>query len=258
MKSWQRLSSSSVVTPGWTYGSIMSSTLAANRPAARILSCSAGDLMVTFMAALSFISGRCSWYKARLFLTTPHACRHNRPGARRFPCFIVCDYRLFGPLARVRRVADWDARRLNPTRSFNDDQRVNATDAGSGRPFWASNPLLEPEDGSVHFRRTKQDPHHQPREDSASVRTGLGLHQGRCRRRRQNIVRGHQTFGPRCRPKGGRALQHALCEPALAGRHAHQFQDHSAVHQAAERIGRDGTERFARSPREERGADAAP
>src|SRR6202051_1783364 len=73
----------------------MSSTLAASRPAARILSCSAGDLMVTFMAALSFISGGCSWYKARLFLTTPHACRHNRPGARRFPCFIVWDYRLF-------------------------------------------------------------------------------------------------------------------------------------------------------------------
>src|SRR6202045_3372388 len=78
MKSWQRLSSSSVVTPGRTNGSIMSSTLAANRPAARILSCSAGDLMVTFMAPLNFISGGCSWYKARLFLTTPHACRHNR------------------------------------------------------------------------------------------------------------------------------------------------------------------------------------
>src|ERR1700730_12401413 len=93
MKSWQRLSSSSVVTPGRTNGSIMSSTLAANRPAARILSCSAGDLMVTFMAALSFISGGRSWYKARLFLTTPHACRDNRPGARRFPSV----WAFFGP-----------------------------------------------------------------------------------------------------------------------------------------------------------------
>src|ERR1700722_1542393 len=82
MKSWQRLSSSSVVAPGWTKGSIMSSTLAARRPASRILSCSAGVLMVTVIAA-DFVSSRRSWYKARLFLTTPHACRHNRPGARR-------------------------------------------------------------------------------------------------------------------------------------------------------------------------------
>src|SRR3978361_1273991 len=61
----------------------MSRTLAARRPAMRILSCSAGDLMVTFILGSDFVSVRCSWYKARLFLTTPHACRHNRLGARR-------------------------------------------------------------------------------------------------------------------------------------------------------------------------------
>src|ERR1700683_715321 len=82
MKSWQRLSNSSVLTPGFTNGSIISITLPASLPAARILSCSAGVLMVTFIKALSFVSRRGSWYKARLFLTTPHACRHNRPGAR--------------------------------------------------------------------------------------------------------------------------------------------------------------------------------
>ncbi len=53
-------------------------------------------------------------------------------------------------------------------------------------------------------------------------------------------------------------LQHALCQPALAGRHAHQFQDHPPVHQAAERTGRNGAERRARPARQERGADAAP
>src|ERR1700732_4785999 len=156
MKSWQRLSSSSGVTPGCTNGSIMSSTLAANRPAARILSCSAGDLMVTFMAALSFISGGCSWYKARLFLTTPHACRHNRPGARRKTWN-------YSPRAYFQALDGLPIGiRGGSTRPGEHyDQRVYATDAGSGRPFWTSNPLLEPEDGSVHFRRTKQNPYHQ-------------------------------------------------------------------------------------------------
>src|SRR6185369_5963980 len=46
MKSWQSLSSSSVVTPGATWEPIMSSTSAARRPATRIFCCSSGDLMV--------------------------------------------------------------------------------------------------------------------------------------------------------------------------------------------------------------------
>src|SRR5882757_4154285 len=52
-----------------------------------------------------FVSNGGSWYKARLFLTTPHACRHNRPGVR------------FGSQG-LSRIADWDTRRLNPTRSI--------------------------------------------------------------------------------------------------------------------------------------------
>src|ERR1700719_1789547 len=36
----------------------------------------------TLAATAGFVSTRGSWYKARLFLTTPHACRHNRLGAR--------------------------------------------------------------------------------------------------------------------------------------------------------------------------------
>ena len=58
-------------------------------------------------------------------------------------------------------------------------RRVHATDAGSGRPFRTPDPLLEPEDGPFHLRRTQQDPHHQSREDAAPVRRRGELHQER-------------------------------------------------------------------------------
>ena len=58
------------------------------------------------------------------------------------------------------------------TKEISYAQRVNATDAGSGRPFRTSDPLLEPQDGPVHLRGTQPDPHHQPREDAAAVRGG--------------------------------------------------------------------------------------
>ncbi len=38
----------------------------------------------------------------------------------------------------------------------------HAPDAGSRRPFRPPDPLLEPQDGAVHLRRPRQDPHHQP------------------------------------------------------------------------------------------------
>src|ERR1700692_1076040 len=135
----------------------MSSTLAASRPAARILSCSAGVLMVTVIGRADFVSNRCSWYKARLFLTTPHACRHSRLGVQRHHMELRPQAAGF---KWRRRISDWDTRRLNPTRSIYD-QRVYATNAGSGRPFRTPDPLLEPQDGSVHLRRTKPDPPHQ-------------------------------------------------------------------------------------------------
>ena len=46
---------------------------------------------------------------------------------------------------------------------------------------------------------------------------------------------------------GGRALRHALRQPSLARRHAHEFQDRAPVDQAPRRARRDGGERHARS-----------
>ncbi len=49
----------------------------------------------------------------------------------------------------------------------------------------------------------------------------------RGRRRRHGAVRRHQALGARCRSRRKPSAQrHALRQPALAGRHAHQFQDH--------------------------------
>ena len=57
-------------------------------------------------------------------------------------------------------------------------RRVHATDAGGGCPFRTSDPLLEPEDGPLHLRRTQPNPHHQPREDAADVRGGANFVKG--------------------------------------------------------------------------------
>src|SRR5690606_14732677 len=52
MWSWQMRSSSSVVTPGFTYGVIISNTSAARRPATRIFSISSGVLRCRVMAGI--------------------------------------------------------------------------------------------------------------------------------------------------------------------------------------------------------------
>ena len=54
------------------------------------------------------------------------------------------------------------------------------------------------------------------------------------------------------------ALRHALRQPALAGRHAHQLQDHPPVDQAPARARGAARLRRARAPQQERSADAAP
>ncbi len=68
----------------------------------------------------------------------------------------------------------------------------------------------------------------------------------RGRRRRQGAVRRHQALGARRDAEGSRPLRHALRQPALARRHAHQLQDHPPVDQAPEGARGDG-DRAARS-----------
>src|SRR5690606_36357658 len=60
MYSWQMASSSAVVTPGTTWGPIMSSTSAVRRPATRILAISSGVLSRTAMAFSPCKRGHCT------------------------------------------------------------------------------------------------------------------------------------------------------------------------------------------------------
>ena len=48
-------------------------------------------------------------------------------------------------------------------------------------------------------------------------------------------VRRHQALGARSREAGSRALRHAVRQPSLAWRHAHEFQDHARLDQAPAR-----------------------
>ncbi|VVD29050.1 protein of unknown function [Paraburkholderia dioscoreae] len=57
--------------------------------------------------------------------------------------------------------------RPNPRGDFHGS--YHASNAGSRCPLRSPNALLEPEDGSVHFRSSQQDSHHQPRKDAADV-----------------------------------------------------------------------------------------
>src|SRR5215471_16849615 len=173
----------------------MSSKSAARRPADRILFCSSAVLMLIVIepsspsgaaggvsgAKLTFakftvgvvrigvLIGPGQYRKQRLdrrrthvikraffWQRKPHTHRHVRPGASQ------------GGLSHRTRLSYGMRGGSTPTIWSIYAQRVHATDAGSGCPFRTSNSLLEPEDGSLHFRRTQPYSYHQPREDPAA------------------------------------------------------------------------------------------
>ena len=86
----------------------------------------------------------------------------------------------------------------------------HAPDARSRRPFRPPDPLLESQDGAVHLRRARQDPHHQPRKDAAAVHRRDELHLGARAEARHHPVRRHQALGARRDEGRSRALRHAV------------------------------------------------
>ncbi len=130
----------------------------------------------------------------------------------------------------------------------------HARHARCRRAFRSSDPFLEPQDESLHLRRPEQDPHHQSRED----RSGLQRRAQRAAQHgvpgQEDPVRGHQARGCGHHPRAGNPGRHALRGPALAGRHAHQLQDHPSVDQAAPGPGDPGCRRHLRAAHQARGA----
>src|SRR5690606_28531454 len=197
MWSWQMRSSSSVVTPGFTCGATTWSTSAAMRPATRIFSISSGVLRVIAIRALSPTGG--CYCTPRAGDVKSDGCASARRPRRASPANThLLHYPVPGCLregVRPRRqrggptpepLPAGHARGSRPTlyggrfhclESSNAPDH-HAPDAGSRRPLRPPDPLLEPEDGPVHLRCPRQDPHHQPREDGSAVQRRDELHLG--------------------------------------------------------------------------------
>ena len=91
--------------------------------------------------------------------------------------------------------------------------------------FRPPDPPLEPEDEALHLRRAQRHLHHRSQPDPGAGGRRLLLREGSRRRRWRDPVRRHEEADPG--PRGGvrRGVRHALREPALARRHAHQLPD---------------------------------
>ena len=79
------------------------------------------------------------------------------------------------------------------------------------------------------------------------------LRLGRRGQGRLGALHRHQEAGPGRRPRGGLPLRPVLRDQPLAGRHAHQLQDHQDRHRAAQDAGEDEGGRHLRPPPQEGG-----
>ena len=137
--------------------------------------------------------------------------------------------------------------------------RHHAPAPGERRPLRAPDPSLEPQDAPSHLHRAQRHLHRRPDADADLHRQGLRVRQADRRPRRHRAVRRHQEAGPGVDPGAGHPRGHALREPALAGRHAHQPADGLRAREPpqgarADRLRRCGLLR----PHQEGAADDAP
>ena len=93
------------------------------------------------------------------------------------------------------------------------------------RPLRASDPPLEPEDEAIHLHRAQRHLHHRPAAVADLHRPRVRVRQGDRRPRRHGAVRRHQEAGAGSDRRAGHPRRHALRQPALARRHAHQLPD---------------------------------
>src|SRR5690606_41152193 len=147
--------------------------------------------------------------------------------------------------AQVRRgvrqaIAEADDlhRVLDPT--LGEYYVLDARNAGSRSSLRSPDPLLEPEDDSLHLRPTKQDSHRQPRAERCQVSGSTEVSASAGCPWWQGPVRRHQARSSRARRPGSRALRHALCRQPSAGWHDDQLQ-----RSAERRVGAAATSRIA-------------
>ena len=136
----------------------------------------------------------------------------------------------------LSRVCQRGARKDNPSKTqvFYVTGK-HARPASGRRPLRAPDPLLESQNGSLHLRRPQQDSHYQPGAHGSRFQPGAGTGQTSGHVRQQDFICRHQARGGQDCQRTGRARRYALRQPPLAGRDAHQLQDHSRLYQAPAR-----------------------
>ena len=104
-------------------------------------------------------------------------------------------------------------------------RRDHEAAARGGCPLRTPDPSLGPEDEAVHPRRAVGYLHHRPPADPRADRVVVHVRTRPRRRRWQGALRRDEAPGAGRHPLLRREVWHALCEPAVAGRHAHQLPD---------------------------------
>ena len=132
--------------------------------------------------------------------------------------------------------------------------RHHAPAARERRPLRAPDPSLEPEDEALHHDRAQRHLHHRPAAVAGLHRPLLRVRQGDRRPGRHRHVRRHQEAGPGGDRRAGDPRRHALRQPALARRHAHQLPDRAPAHQPPQGARRDRLRRRGRQQPHEEGA----
>ena len=131
----------------------------------------------------------------------------------------------------VRRTTEWRCRVAGPARAprrrikerLGHGRRHDEAAARERRALRAPDPPLEPEDEAVHLQRAQRHLHHRPAAVADLHRPRLRVRQGDRRPRRHRHVRRHQAPGAGAGRPAGDPRGHALRQPALARRHAHQL-----------------------------------
>ncbi len=108
-------------------------------------------------------------------------------------------------------------------KEYGHGRRHDAGAAGKRRPLRSPDPSLEPEDEALHLHRAQRHLHHRPAPVAVVHRPRLRVRQGDRRPRRLHHVRGYEEAGPGGHRRAGDARRHAVRQPALARRHAHQL-----------------------------------
>ena len=125
--------------------------------------------------------------------------------------------------------------------------RQHARAPGGRSPLRPPDPPLEPQDEALHLRRARRHLHHRPAEDRAEPRRGPVVRAQPRRARRHGPVRRHQEAGPG-RHRGRRqARGHAVRQPPLARRPAHELAHDRRAHRAPARAAAPAGRRPARA-----------